>query len=183
MSSNKDWQNAYDDTEEITENTGKIPVWFSVLFSATIAIAFVYGFFYHLIYDWSQAKEYAQEVAYYKQEHPQIHVALKKDGTNPYRGDAAAITAGEKTFTTICGACHRQDGTGLIGPNIVDNKWLHGNTDAAVFSQIMDGITLEQVKQKPPKGPMPGHKNSLGAKKVLEVMAYLAEKNKSLKAK
>ncbi len=183
--SDKDWQ-AYDDSGDIKEHQGYVPAWFSALFYGTIIIGIIYGVYYHFIADWSQAKEYTQEVAAYMKDHPQkpkAVAALKEDGSNPYRGNAEAIAAGQKTYLGICSACHRADGTGLVGPNLVDNKWLHGNTDKAVYNVVMNGISAEQVKQKPPKGPMLPHKDSLGSQKILEVVAYLASKNKSLKAK
>ena len=186
MSDKKEF-NAYDDSADIKENRGYVPLWFSVLFYGSIIIGTVYGLSYHFIYDWSQKKEYAAEVESYQKEKPAeataLAVELSVDGTNPLRGDKVAIAEGEKTFKNACAACHGMTATGVVGPNLVDKDWLHGNTDKALYTVIMEGVTAENAKQKPYKGPMLAHKASLGAKKVLEVMAWLAEINPSFKAK
>ena len=51
-----------------------------------------------------------------------------------------------------------------------------------MFTTIMEGIPMEKLKQNPPKGPMLPHKDSLGPKKILEVMAWLASKNATITA-
>ena len=181
MKKNK-WQ-SYDDSGDIKENTGKIPSWFSALFYASIVIAIIYGISYHFIFDWSQKKEYNEEVVQHDKAHPQIYVGLNQEKINPYRNNSMAIENGKKHFQGICAACHKQDATGLIGPSLVDNVWLHGNNDENVFKVIMEGVTFENTKQKPSKGPMPAHKNSLGAKKTLEIMAWLSSINANLKEK
>ena len=43
-------------------------------------------------------------------------------------------------FVAVCAACHKADGTGLVGPNLMDPEWLHGASDAEVFENIMKGI-------------------------------------------
>jgi cytochrome c oxidase cbb3-type subunit 3 len=180
MSNKNDWD-SYDDSEDIVENEGGVPKWFNILFAITVVIAVGYAFAYHFIFDWSQSKEYAQDVKFQKAVRPVKTVKLTAEGKNPLRGNAEAITKGEKLFKSRCGVCHKADGTGLIGPNIVDSKWLHGNTDEDLYTLVMEGITIKQVKQNPPKGPMPPHKASVGSTGVLQILAYLAKINKSIK--
>lgn len=175
------WKNADNDEEPIKENEGGIPKWFTILFWGCCYIALIYSIGYHAIAKWSQTKEYKEEVAEHKRMHPEVFVKLNDDGSNPYRGMTAAIASGQKHFQSVCSVCHKANATGLIGPNLVDNQWLHGNTDAKIFKTIMEGIQYEETKQRPSKGPMPSHKNSLGSKKTLEVMAWLASKNKNMK--
>ncbi|RME90653.1 MAG: cytochrome C [Candidatus Hydrogenedentota bacterium] len=181
--SKEDWDK-YDDSSEIKENQGYIPKWFSILFGGTIVFGIVYSIWLYAS-GWTQEKQYREQVKAAQINEPQktTVVGLTEDGVNPFRGDKEAIAKGQQTFATICAACHKADATGLVGPNLVDNKWLHGNTDKEIFHVIMEGVPADKALQKPPKGPMPPHKASLGAKKVLQVMAWLADKNPSLKPK
>lgn len=169
-----------DDDYEIQENRGWLPGWWMLILYGTIIFSIVYGIYMHGIAGWSQEQQYQKEVALYKKLHPEVAAKLNDDGSNPFRGDAKAIQEGEKHYNTYCAACHNKDMSGIVGPNLKDDKWLHGNTDEEIFNLIMNGISAENLKQNPPKGPMPAHKDSLGAKKVLEVMAYIASKNPTL---
>ncbi len=178
-----DERDGYRDEEDIHEERGWLPTWYTMLMWAGILFAPVYAIYMHGISDWSQAKQYKADAALHAKLHPEVNVSLTKEGKNPYRDDAAAVARGKKTFQTVCGACHRPDGTGLIGPNLMDAAWLHGNTDKELFHVVMEGIAADKTKQKPTKGPMPPNKDSLGARKVLEVLAYLAAQNKSVKVK
>ena len=145
-------------------------------FKQKLSIALVVAIFASLIFGILYSYQYQKA-------HPEKLVALNDDGTNPYRTDAAAIERGKKTFEGICAACHKVDMTGLVGPNLTDATWLHGSTDKELYAIVMNGVPQDKLKQNPPKGPMPAHKNSLGSAKVLEVLAYVASKNPTLKAK
>ncbi|MBX7057657.1 MAG: c-type cytochrome [Leptospirales bacterium] len=172
----------YRDDEEIYEGRGWLPTWWTVMLWAGFAFAAVYSIYTHGVAGWSQEAQYREESAAIEALRPRTVATLGEDGANPLRGDAAAIDRGHKTFLANCAACHKEDATGNIGPNLTDTTWLHGNTDRALFALIMEGaLTPDTWKQNPPKGPMPAHKDLLGAQKVLEVMSYLATLNTSLK--
>lgn len=180
MSDREEYQ---DDDYEIQEERGWLPQWWMILFYGTVVVGIALAIYLHGFMGWSQEKQYAEEVAAHERRHPTVAAALTPEGANPFRGDVAAIAAGEKTFVGLCAACHKVDMTGLIGPNLVDRVWMHGHTDKELFQTIMEGIPADRVKQKPSKGPMPGNRDSLGARKVLEVLAFLASKNGSITPK
>lgn len=176
--------NEYPDDEDIHEGRGWLPTWWTVMLWGGFIIAVVYSVYVHGVLGWSQGAGYQEEIANFEKEHPQIEVSLTDDGVNPYRGDADAIAGGEKVFAATCAACHKADMTGLIGPSLADKAWLHGSSDAKVYEVIMEGVLdANNWKQQPPKGPMPPHKTSLGGQKVLQVMAFIASKNETLKEK
>ncbi len=175
--------NEYRDDDEIRESRGWLPTWWMVLFWGAIAFSIAYGVYMHGVAAWSQAKQYNEEITAYEQAHPTKVVSLNEDGSNPFRNDPEAIARGKKTFEAVCAVCHKVDMTGLVGPNLSDATWLHGSTDKELFAVVMNGVPQEKLLQNPPKGPMPAHKNSLGSGKVLEVLAYIASKNPTLKAK
>ncbi|MCB1173784.1 MAG: c-type cytochrome [Leptospiraceae bacterium] len=166
----------------IAQADNRMPVWYTWSFVATMIIGVCYLGYYHVATDFQQEEEYAATMAEYKEMFPEKEVVVDASKGNPLAGNPEAIAAGEQTFQQICAACHKADGTGLIGPNLTDKEWLHGNSDVALFNVIMEGVSMEQVKQNPPKGPMPPHKASLGAEKVWQVIAYLQNKNKNIKS-
>jgi cytochrome c oxidase cbb3-type subunit 3 len=80
--------------------------------------------------------------------------------------NADAAAAGAQTFKTICAACHGADGRGnkLLGaPNLTDNIWLYGGSQATVMKTIREGR----------QGKMPAHGEFLGDAKVHLLAAYV----------
>lgn len=105
---------------------------------------------------------------------------ISKKIVNIYRGNPTATENGEKLFKEICAACHGRDAKGIVGPNLMDKEWLHGDTDSKVYDVIYNGIFPPHTKTN--KGPCPAHGISLKSKKIYEIMAWIASKNQSLKA-
>ena len=52
----------------------------------------------------------------------------------------AVIAEGKQVFVTYCAACHREDGGGLIGPNLTDDSWIHGGTLPEIHRTIDEGV-------------------------------------------
>lgn len=80
--------------------------------------------------------------------------------------DAARAARGKEKFATICAACHGADGKGnmqLGAPNLTDNIWLHGGSEAAVMETLTSGRN----------SVMPAHKDFLGESKVHILAAYV----------
>jgi cytochrome c oxidase cbb3-type subunit III len=85
-------------------------------------------------------------------------------GGRPFDGIRAS--RGKAKFDTVCAACHTEKGTGnpqIGAPNIVDDIWLHGRSDAAILESIVKGR----------KGVMPPHKGFLDDGKVHLLTAYV----------
>jgi cytochrome c oxidase cbb3-type subunit 3 len=150
-----------DGTDGIAEADNPIPRWFNVSFLATIVFAIVYLAFYTLT-GWSSRGQYEAEVAVATTRAETVRAALPAG--NPYTGDAAAIAEGQQVFLQICAACHKPDGSGLVGPSLVDPYWKYGDTDAALFETVSEG--------RP--GGMPAWKSQLGTEKIWKALAYMA---------
>ena len=79
--------------------------------------------------------------------------------------DSLKAAFGKQKFG-VCAACHGADGKGnpaLGAPNLTDQTWLHGGSEAAIMETIMMGR----------KGQMPAHKDFLGEAKVHLLAAYV----------
>ena len=85
-----------------------------------------------------------------------------KDMQNPYEGNKAAIKEGDSIFDAKCSECH-MDGTGGAGPNLTDDTWIYGGSDADVFETISGGR----------KGGMPSWRSELSKDDIWKVIAYI----------
>jgi cytochrome c oxidase cbb3-type subunit III len=151
----------------IGEEDNPIPLWFNVGFYGCIVFGVLYIVWYTLLSDWSSASMYAAEVSAARKEYAAASPAPAE--TNPYHGDAAAIAEGAQTFKTICAACHKPDGSGLVGPSLVDPYWKYGHSDQDLFETVSAG--------RP--GGMPAWKPMLGTDKIWKVLAYVETLPKS----
>jgi len=84
------------------------------------------------------------------------------DVQNPFAGNAAAISEGENLYDRNCAECHL-DGTGGSGPNLVDDTWKFGGSDADVFTSVSKG--------RP--GGMPSWEGELSVEDIWKVIAYV----------
>jgi cytochrome c oxidase cbb3-type subunit 3 len=80
--------------------------------------------------------------------------------------DGLRAQRGKPKFATACAACHGAEGKGntqLGAPNLTDDIWLHGGTEAAIVETIVKGRMNE----------MPAHKDFLDEGKIHLLTAYV----------
>ncbi|HME74051.1 MAG TPA: c-type cytochrome [Myxococcota bacterium] len=150
----------------IGEEDNKIPTWFNAAFIGTIVFAFVYMIYYTAT-GWSARGQYQAEMAAATSAAQAAQAS--QPTTNPYHRNAAAIADGKVVFEQICAACHKPDGSGLVGPSLIDPYWKYGHTDEDLFKTVMYG--------RP--GGMPAWGTQLGSDKVWRVLAYVETLPKS----
>lgn len=144
----------------IEEEDNPVPLWFNVGFYGLIVVGIVYSAYY-ILSGWSQAGQYRAEVERAEARYAAVRAELPSE--NPFHGDASAIAEGKETFATICAACHLADGTGLVGPSLVDGEWKYGGSDADLYESVADGRPLGM----PPWGAQ------LGSEKIWKVLAFM----------
>ncbi len=144
----------------IEEEDNKIPAWFTWSFVATIVWGFLYMPYYTLS-GWSQEGQYAEQVAAAEARAAAVRAELPQ--TNPFHGDATAIAEGQEVWNTICVACHKPDGSGLVGPSLVDPYSKYGDDDLALYETVAKG--------RP--GGMPPWEAQLGSQKIWKVLAFM----------
>lgn len=155
----------YDGIQELNNPT---PAWFMVLFYSTIVFAIGYLLVYH-VFDIGQLQD-----AEYKTEMAQAEVAKKiylskaanrvDENTVKLITDPALLAEGKVTFKQTCAPCHGDNAQGVVGPNLTDEYWLHGNKVNDIFKTIKYGI--------PSKG-MPTWEKQLSPKQIADVSNYI----------
>jgi cytochrome c-L len=86
-------------------------------------------------------------------------------GENLYRGQSAAIAEGKQHYETWCQGCHLPDGSGRIGPSLVDEQYGYERvkTDIGLFEIVFGGGA----------GAMQPFRDRLTQDQILKVIAYL----------
>jgi cytochrome c oxidase cbb3-type subunit III len=62
------------------------------------------------------------------------------DTLQPSTNESALMAQGQQIYTTYCAPCHRPDGGGLVGPNLTDDYWIHGNSYTDSVKVIINGV-------------------------------------------
>lgn len=86
--------------------------------------------------------------------------AVDAAGALPAGVTDAMVAEGQAVFAGpgVCAACHGADGTGAIGPNLVDSEWLIGDGSyEALVETITNGVPASQATFRrgavmPPRG-------------------------------
>ncbi len=132
--------------EDLRELNNPMPRWWMILFIVTI----VFGAAYLLLYPglgsargllgWSSDGAFQEEQA---QADARLKVVYAKYAATPFpelAREKGAMAIGERLFINNCAACHGSDARGSKGfPNLTDDDWLHGGTQAAILETITHG--------------------------------------------
>ncbi|MFY0650935.1 MAG: c-type cytochrome [Cyclobacteriaceae bacterium] len=152
----------------IRELDNHLPPWWKYLFYLTIVFAVIYVFVYHVSDSLPlQEEEYRMEVALAEQqsEEKTASEGVAIDESNiEYSDEAAILSNGEKVYNRTCAVCHAPDGGGGVGPNLVDEYWLHGGGIKDIFKSIKYGI--------PDKG-MIAWESQLSAANMRDLSCYI----------
>ncbi|MDP2724283.1 MAG: cbb3-type cytochrome c oxidase N-terminal domain-containing protein [Bacteroidales bacterium] len=147
----------------IRELDNDLPPWWKWLFYLCIAFAIVYMIRLWVFHsdDLIQNREYELAMASAAAAQPE-----KNNAAFEVRilTDPASLAAGKETWTKICSVCHLMDGGGLVGPNMTDNYWIHGNTVQDLYNTVTNGV-IE-------KGMIP-YKDQLSEQARLDVISYI----------
>lgn len=87
--------------------------------------------------------------------------------------NTAVVGMGEARFTRSCAPCHGDHAQGLIGPNLTDDRWIHGGTVEQIFQTVAKGW--------PSKG-MPPWGRTLNPDELAALVSYVRSLQGSLPA-
>jgi putative heme-binding domain-containing protein len=57
------------------------------------------------------------------------------------------LAEGQALFRGLCSGCHGGAGRGGKGPDLTDNRWIHGGTDADIARVIQSGVPRTTMKK------------------------------------
>jgi cytochrome c-L len=94
-------------------------------------------------------------------------ISFHATGRNPYVGDSTAAAQGRDLYENWCQSCHLRDGTGRIGPSLVDQDYFYERvaTDAGLFEVIYAGAA----------GAMQSFRTRMTQDEMLQVIAWLRQ--------
>jgi cytochrome c oxidase cbb3-type subunit 3 len=150
----------------IRELDNRLPPWWLYGFYVTIIFGVVYLWRYHVAYSAPLSKE-ELEISI-KSADAQVKAYLEKKGESidensvAVLADAQDIAEGKKIFTSSCAACHKEDGGGMVGPNLTDDYWMHGGDIKSIFKTIRYGINA-----------MPQWQSTYSNKQIAQVASYV----------
>lgn len=151
-----------DEADGIEEYDNPLPDWWVGLFFVSMAWGVAYAANFHFISHDSQAGWYDEEIALAKATWPELDKPAALDES------PETLAVGKETFEKNCASCHTPALTGGIGPNLIDDAWIHGGAFADISNTIDKGVAA--------KG-MPSWGAILGPKTVAAVASYVLSKN------
>lgn len=122
-----------DEADGIEEYDNNLPTWWLWLFYGTIAIAVWIWVDWHVVSPKSLEELYAAEQDLAASVYPDmtpVDVVINEE----------TVAAGAALFANNCVACHLEDGTGSIGPNLTDAEWIHGGSPEEIRNTIFFGV-------------------------------------------
>ncbi|MFN7917314.1 MAG: c-type cytochrome [Vicinamibacterales bacterium] len=165
----------YDDrvaheVDGIKEYDNPMPGWLMAIWWGSLIFSAVYLMYFALSFgETTMDAEYRQDTANavtsvqaYFDANPLVPpkpAELLAGATN-----AAVLDAGAARFTRSCSPCHGEQAQGLIGPNLTDDRWIHGGSVEQIFQTVAKGW--------PAKG-MPPWGRALRPEELAAVVSYV----------
>lgn len=160
----------------IKEYDNPLPRWWVWIFAGSFWFSVGYYFHYHLSGNGtSVAASYEADVAEAREQAAKSTLGqpVSEDSLGKLMGDAGLMKDAQAAFTLRCAPCHGDKAQGLIGPNLTDNAWLHGQGSLTDIYNVVDQGVLA-------KG-MPAWGKQLSPIEVRKLAAYVgAQRGKAI---
>lgn len=154
----------------ITEYDNPCPAWLMYVFYFTVFLAiFFIGYHFGSSSKDEMLKAYMDKLQKSQSQALEQVPEVSETKLVALLEEPAALSSGKEIFDGKCALCHGVVGEGLIGPNLIDNYWLHGTGKISdIAAAIRSGI--------PDKG-MVAWQGRIPEENILQIAAYI----KSLK--
>ena len=132
------------DYDGIREYDNPLPGWWKAIFVGSIIFAGFYGLYFHVV-GWgrSPADHYRDALARYderRDDRERLEIANITEATLAQKVDDPKVVArGAEVFATRCASCHGPAGAGLIGPNLTDDRQIHGDSRLDTYRVVRGG--------------------------------------------
>ncbi|MBP1605030.1 MAG: hypothetical protein H6Q08_404 [Acidobacteria bacterium] len=139
----------------IKEYDNPMPGWLMAIWWGSLIFSAAYLIFYALSFgEGSMESEYraeAQQALTEVQAHFDANPLVPPTPAELLAGakDPAVLEKGAARFARTCASCHGEKAQGLIGPNLTDDRWIHGGSVGQIFQSVAKGWP---AKGMPPWG-------------------------------
>jgi len=139
----------------IKEYDNPMPGWLMAIWWGSLIFSAAYLAFYALSFgEGSMEAEYraeAQQSLAAVQTHFDANPLVPPTPAELLAGakDPAVLEKGAARFARTCASCHGEKAQGLIGPNLTDDRWIHGGSVGQIFQSVAKGWP---AKGMPPWG-------------------------------
>ncbi|CAN5909197.1 cbb3-type cytochrome c oxidase N-terminal domain-containing protein [soil metagenome] len=128
----------------IQEYDNPMPGWWRMMFAGSIAFSAAYGFYLHIANRGETPDQHykAQLVEYEGKRdlRAKAEAANISEASLAKAADDPQLTLhGAQLFQQRCASCHGDKAQGVIGPNLTDQRQIHGTTRMDIFDTISNG--------------------------------------------
>ena len=152
----------------IAEYDNPMPRWWVWTFWGTFYFAICYFLWFNVYFKGTPVvEEYRADMSAFREEQAKKELGAKvsEEALDKLAKNAAVMADAAVIFQKRCVQCHGEGGKGLIGPNLTDDYWIHGqSTLMDIYSVVSSGV--------PAKG-MPEWGKQLAPVEVAKVVAYV----------
>ena len=158
------------DIDGIKEYDNPLPGWLMAIWWGSLLFSALYIAFYALSFgETTMEAEYrsaAEKDLAALQAHFDAHPIVAPTPAELLSGakNPEVLSVGVVRFAKTCASCHGQQAQGLIGPNLTDERWIHGGSVEQIFHSI--------VKGWPAKG-MPPWGRAIPQKEIAALVSYV----------
>ena len=128
----------YDGIREFDNPT---PGWWNWLFFLSFVFSIAYFFHYHIGTGQGVVAAYEAEMKEFRRIEQERAIAeaknMSEEKLTAAMAQAPAVDAGRTTYGQLCASCHNKQGEGLIGPNLTDAFWLHGDGSLMAIRKVV----------------------------------------------
>ena len=128
----------------IREYDNPLPRWWVWMFAGSFFFSIGYFFHYHVSHNGkSVAAAYDQDVAEARAIEAKRSLAapVSEASLAALMADPAVTEESKALFGARCAPCHGDQAQGVIGPNLTDNAWLHGDGSlSAIYQLVENGV-------------------------------------------
>ena len=151
------------DYDGIREYDNPLPNWWLATFIGSVIFAFIYWLHYEFGGGPTLLAEFKEDMGKIQSQRP-AEVFDSEEELLKLSAQANIISSGKGIYLSKCASCHGIELQGIIGPNLVDEYWLHGGKISDMTNTIRKGV-LE-------KG-MPAFETMIKADEIKSVAVYI----------
>ena len=126
----------------IQEYDNPMPRWWVRIFAGSFLFSIGYFFHYHVSHNgMSVQAAYEGEMAEAREEQARHSLGepVSEASLGKLMADPALMSDAKALFELRCSPCHGEHAQGVIGPNLTDNSWIHGDGSLKAIYEVVEG--------------------------------------------